>query len=74
MSIDRGTDLQILISGLAFPESPRWHDGRLWVSDWVRTRCSRSTSMAAARSLRADLRRRPPGRRFSRLEGSDSQM
>ena len=25
---------QILIRGLAFPESPRWHDGRLWVSDW----------------------------------------
>ena len=23
-----------LLSGLAFPESPRWHDGRLWVSDW----------------------------------------
>ena len=28
------TDLQILMSGLAFPESPRWHDGRLWFSDW----------------------------------------
>jgi len=25
---------QPLLSGLAFPESPRWHDGRLWVSDW----------------------------------------
>jgi sugar lactone lactonase YvrE len=22
------------MSGLAFGESPRWHDGRLWVSDW----------------------------------------
>ena len=22
------------MSGLAFPESPRWRDGRLWVSDW----------------------------------------
>ena len=22
------------MSGLAFPESPRWHDDRLWVSDW----------------------------------------
>ncbi|HEV8340095.1 MAG TPA: SMP-30/gluconolactonase/LRE family protein [bacterium] len=27
-------DLQILMSGLAFPESPRWHDDRLWFSDW----------------------------------------
>jgi sugar lactone lactonase YvrE len=25
---------QTLMSGLAFPESPRWHDGRVWVSDW----------------------------------------
>jgi sugar lactone lactonase YvrE len=27
-------DLQTLLTGLVFPESPRWHDGRLWVSDW----------------------------------------
>jgi sugar lactone lactonase YvrE len=27
-------ELHILMSGLAFPESPRWHDGRLWLSDW----------------------------------------
>jgi sugar lactone lactonase YvrE len=24
----------VLLDGLAFPESPRWHDGRLWFSDW----------------------------------------
>jgi sugar lactone lactonase YvrE len=28
------SELQILTSGLAFPESPRWHDDRLWLSDW----------------------------------------
>jgi sugar lactone lactonase YvrE len=28
------SDPRILMAGLAFPESPRWHDGRLWVSDW----------------------------------------
>jgi sugar lactone lactonase YvrE len=27
-----------LVKGLAFPESPRWHDGRLWFSDFY-TRC-----------------------------------
>jgi sugar lactone lactonase YvrE len=27
-------DLQLLMSGLAFPESPRWHQDRLWLSDW----------------------------------------
>jgi sugar lactone lactonase YvrE len=25
---------RILMTGLAFGESPRWHEGRLWVSDW----------------------------------------
>jgi sugar lactone lactonase YvrE len=26
---------QVLMSGIAFGESPRWHDGRLWFSDWA---------------------------------------
>ena len=26
--------MNVLVSGLAMGESPRWHDGRLWVSDW----------------------------------------
>jgi sugar lactone lactonase YvrE len=25
---------RVLLGGLAMPESPRWHDGRLWFSDW----------------------------------------
>jgi sugar lactone lactonase YvrE len=25
---------QILMTGVAFGESPRWHGGRLWLSDW----------------------------------------
>jgi sugar lactone lactonase YvrE len=25
---------RVLMSGLAMGESPRWHDGRLWLSDW----------------------------------------
>ena len=28
------SDLHLLLDGLAFPESPRWHEGRLWFSDW----------------------------------------
>jgi sugar lactone lactonase YvrE len=27
-------ELPILMNGLAFPESPRWHDDRLFFSDW----------------------------------------
>jgi sugar lactone lactonase YvrE len=27
-------ELQILMTGIVFGESPRWHDDRLWFSDW----------------------------------------
>src|SRR2546426_5672452 len=27
-------ELQTLMTGVAFGESPRWHDDRLWFSDW----------------------------------------
>src|SRR5437773_3629965 len=27
-------ELQALMTGLVFGEQPRWHDGRLWFSDW----------------------------------------
>jgi sugar lactone lactonase YvrE len=26
--------MDMLLTGLAFPESPRWHDGRLWLANW----------------------------------------
>jgi sugar lactone lactonase YvrE len=26
---------RVVANGLAFGESPRWHDGRLWVADWM---------------------------------------
>ncbi|HTL24216.1 MAG TPA: SMP-30/gluconolactonase/LRE family protein [Mycobacteriales bacterium] len=25
---------RVLLTGLAFPESPRWYDGALWLADW----------------------------------------
>src|SRR5262245_62316965 len=25
---------RVLLDGLAIPESPRWHEGRLWFSNW----------------------------------------
>jgi sugar lactone lactonase YvrE len=34
MTAGNPPDLRVIISDLVFPESPRWHDGRLWVSDW----------------------------------------
>jgi sugar lactone lactonase YvrE len=27
-------ELELLMTGLVFPESPRWHDDRLWLADW----------------------------------------
>jgi sugar lactone lactonase YvrE len=27
-------ELQVLMTGIAFGEQPRWHEGRLWFSDW----------------------------------------
>src|SRR5258708_3448035 len=27
-------ELHTLLTGLVFGESPRWHAGRLWLSDW----------------------------------------
>jgi sugar lactone lactonase YvrE len=30
----RMSELHTLLTGLAFGESPRWHEGRLWVADW----------------------------------------
>ena len=27
-------ELRILMTGLAFGESPRWHEDRLWFSNW----------------------------------------
>ncbi|MGE0730080.1 MAG: SMP-30/gluconolactonase/LRE family protein [Acidimicrobiia bacterium] len=29
-----GRTLRTLVDGLSFPEGPRWHDGRLWFSDF----------------------------------------
>ena len=29
------SNLQTLMTGLGLGESPRWHDGRFWCSDWV---------------------------------------
>ena len=28
------TNLQIVLTGIAMGESPRWHENRLWFSDW----------------------------------------
>jgi sugar lactone lactonase YvrE len=27
--------VQVLVSDLGIPESPRWHEGRLWFCNWI---------------------------------------
>lgn len=34
MSFHSVPDLRVLMSGVVFGEQPRWHDDRLWFSDW----------------------------------------
>jgi sugar lactone lactonase YvrE len=29
------TEPRVLLGGLGIPESPRWHDGRLWFCNWI---------------------------------------
>ena len=29
------SELKVLLSGLGIPESPRWHEGRLWFCNWI---------------------------------------
>ena len=35
MSVQQSNSPHVLMSGLAIGESPRWHNGRLWFSNWT---------------------------------------
>ena len=49
---------RVLLDGLAMPESPRWHDGRLWFSNWGTRQARRPKPHLDARVERAHRRRR----------------
>jgi hypothetical protein len=56
---------QALLDGLAFGESPRWHDSHLWFADWGVRRSLPPTSARRCSLLRAPgrtNRRRDPAR------------
>jgi hypothetical protein len=40
---------KILLEGLGYGESPRWHEGRLWFANWARARWSRPIPRAVPR-------------------------
>jgi sugar lactone lactonase YvrE len=53
----------VLLSGLNFPEAPRWHDGRLWFSD-VRNRCVMSVDEFGDARVEVQLDTEPSGLGF----------
>ncbi len=56
--------LQLLVKGLKFPEGPRWHAGRLWLSDVHRHEVLSFDAQGRER-LEAKLSDRPSGLGFS---------
>jgi sugar lactone lactonase YvrE len=47
--------MQVLLTGLGFGESPRWHEGRLWFSNW-----GRQEVLAADRAGQSQVMLRAP--------------
>ena len=39
--------MNVLLDGLRIGESPRWHDGRLWLSNWIAQEIVRRTTLSA---------------------------
>ena len=55
--------LEPLLTGLSFPEGPRWHDGALWFSDFYFHTVS-SVDSAGVTRVRARVPQRPSGLGF----------
>lgn len=53
--------MELVAHGLAFPEAPRWHDGRLWFSDMAAGRVLSIGPDAAAVVVEAELETSPSG-------------
>jgi len=57
------TALKTLATGLAFPEGPRWHDGKLWFSDFY-THKVQAVGLDGRIELKATVPQRPSGLGF----------
>jgi len=53
--------LDLLVDGVDFGEGPRWHDGRLWYSDFYQRAVYTVTSDGKREAIHADLDDRPSG-------------
>ena len=78
--------VEVLLEGLTFPEGPRWHDGRLWFSDFYNHRVvavgldGKAETMATVPEIPSGLGWMPDGtllvvsmnnRRILRMEGGN---
>jgi len=55
--------METVIEGLSFPEGPRWHDGRLWFSDFY-THLVQSLDPNGTTKIEAEIADRPSGLGF----------
>jgi sugar lactone lactonase YvrE len=70
--------VEVVLEGLAFPESPRWHGGALWVSDWaahevIRLKDGVAEVVAQVPSFPLCIDHLPDGRLLV-VDGSGSQL
>lgn len=56
-----GPELHLLTTGIGFGESPRWHEGRLWVADWSAREILAMLAQDATLAKRRVTRRRRSG-------------
>ena len=54
-------NLNLLVDGIDFGEAPRWHDGRLWYSDFHQHTVYAVTPAGDREAIHADLDDRPSG-------------
>jgi len=60
-----GTKLEVLLDGLKFGEGPRWHDGRLWFSDFYTHRVAAVGLDGRAETI-VEVPQRPSGLGWTR--------
>jgi sugar lactone lactonase YvrE len=55
----------VLVDGLTFPEGPRWHDGRLWFSDFYSHRVLAADQTGRLETI-VEVPQRPSGLGWTR--------
>jgi sugar lactone lactonase YvrE len=63
--MEEAAPFEVLIDGLTFPEAPRWHEGRLWLSDFYSFRVLAVDLDGHAQTV-AEVPQRPSGLGWTR--------